>query len=44
MVMVVIPTAAVLSSPPDRADSDGKDKDEDEAAKGEADPETKGEP
>jgi hypothetical protein len=37
-------TAPVLSSPPDGADGDGKDKDVDEAAKGEADTETKGKP
>src|SRR3954471_4065602 len=44
VVMVVTPTAAVLSSPSGRAEGDGRDKDEDEAAKGEADPETEGEP
>jgi hypothetical protein len=42
VVRIVTPTALVLSSPPDGAD--GKDEDVDEAAKGEADTETEGEP
>ena len=40
----IIRTAPVLSSPPDGADGDGQDEDVDEAAKGEADTETKGKP
>jgi hypothetical protein len=43
-IAVVTPAAAVLSLPPDSADSDGKNEDEGEAAKDEADTKTEGEP